>query len=67
MAMTISPKILQNFKTEVSSNFNCFNKKRSNTATKAVDCVAHDFTELTDRLTGIERNGTENSRPIYPK
>lgn len=35
------------------------------TDTKAVVCVAHDFIESTDRFTGIDRNGTENSRPTY--
>lgn len=37
------------------------------TDTKAVDCDAHDFIESTDRLTGMDMNGTENSRPTYQK
>lgn len=35
------------------------------TVTKADE--AHDFIEFTERLTGIEMKGTENSMPTYVK
>lgn len=35
------------------------------TVTNAVECDAHDFTVSSDRFTGIDIKGTENSSPTW--
>lgn len=42
-----------------------FLQKQKHTVTKEDVWDAHDFISSTDRLTGIDRNGTENSSDTY--